>query len=96
MSMRERECYKEAIVKKKVSRSRGRYRRCSALEEDYEKFGYQQAKRLQLQSDLEYLNEAARNQYVSPLNFAQTYALLNERTRRLSGSKNVIRNVLPG
>lgn len=74
--------YKEATDEEKKSLNlAGDTEGASTLEEDYKKYGYQQAKHLQLQSYLEYLNEAAKEQYVSPLNFAQTYALLNEKDK---------------
>lgn len=50
-----------------------------ALANDYQTSGYQQAKRLQFQRILDSYNEAAKEQYVSPMAFAVAYSNLNEK-----------------
>lgn len=50
-----------------------------ALARDYQASGYQQAKRLQFQRTLDFYNEAAKEQYVSPIAFAIVYSSLNEK-----------------
>lgn len=50
-----------------------------ALARDYQTSGYQQAKRLQFQRILDSYNEAAKEQYVSPIAFAIVYSNLNEK-----------------
>lgn len=47
--------------------------------QDYAARGYQQAKRLQFQRTLDYVNELAEEQYVSPMTFATIYANLDQK-----------------
>jgi adenylate cyclase len=77
--------YKEAVEEEQKSLNLvGDTEGASILAEDYQAYGYQQAKRRQLLRTLVFLTEAAKERYVSPVNFAQTYALLNEKDQAFS------------
>jgi serine/threonine-protein kinase len=48
------------------------------LGQDFQSQGYLKATNLKLQRTIDYLNEAAKDQYISPMNFAMVYAGLND------------------
>jgi adenylate cyclase len=72
--------YKESIEEEqKYLNLLGDAEGATELGENFETFGYQQARRKQLERTLQYLKESEKQGYVSPVSFAQTYALLNQK-----------------
>lgn len=71
--------FAEAIAEEQKSlKLTGEEEAADVLGKDFQSQGYLKATKLKLQRMIDYLNEAARDQYISPMNFAIAYAGLGD------------------
>lgn len=72
--------YKQAIAEEEIFlKLAGDEAGATELARDFASHGYQQAKKLQFQRTLDYYNELAKNQNVTPMTFATIYANLDQK-----------------